>query len=88
MLNPPGLPTTAPYAYAALAGAGQMVFTAGACPLDPIGRTTPIGDLDGQCHQAITNLTIALRAAGADLSDVVKTTIYVACARREDPNHR
>lgn len=84
MINPPALATTAPYAYAALAAAGQMVFTAGACPLDPTGRTTPVGDLVGQCHQAITNLTIALQAAGADLSDVVKTTIYVASDQRED----
>jgi enamine deaminase RidA (YjgF/YER057c/UK114 family) len=32
----------------------------------------------------MTNLRIALRAAGADLDDVLKTTVYVASARRED----
>ena len=30
------------------------------------------------------NLGVALRAAGADLDDVVKTTVYVASAARED----
>jgi len=84
LISPPGLATTAPYAYVALAAAGQMVFTAGACPLDATGRTTHVGDLDGQCHQAVTNLLAALHAAGADLSDVVKTTIYVASDQRED----
>ncbi|WP_051571741.1 RidA family protein [Cryptosporangium arvum] len=84
LISPPGLATTAPYAYAALVAAGQLVFTAGACPLDSTGSTTPVGDLVGQCHQAVANLQTALEAAGADLADVVKTTIYVASDRRED----
>ena len=32
----------------------------------------------------MTNLRTALHAAGADLPDVVKTTVYVASQRRED----
>jgi len=30
------------------------------------------------------NLRLALRAAGADLDDVLKTTVYVATQQRED----
>jgi len=30
------------------------------------------------------NLEVALRAAGAELDDVVKSTVYVASDRRED----
>ncbi|WP_344648933.1 RidA family protein [Cryptosporangium japonicum] len=84
LINPPSLAPTAPYAYAALAAAGQLVFAAGACPLDSAGRTTPVGDLLGQCRQTVDNLRTALRAAGADFTDVVKTTIYVASNQRED----
>ena len=75
----------APYAYAAVAPQGaRLVFTAGACPLDAAGETVAPGDLAGQAEQVMQNLRIALREAGADLGDVLKTTVYVATTRRED----
>ena len=43
-----------------------------------------VGDATGQAEQVIANLTTALHAAGADLTDVAKTTVYVASQRRED----
>jgi enamine deaminase RidA (YjgF/YER057c/UK114 family) len=75
-----------PYAYAATtaAGAATLVFTAGACPLDAAGRTVAPGDVAGQAEQVMANLRAALRAAGAGLADVVKTTVYVASASRDD----
>jgi enamine deaminase RidA (YjgF/YER057c/UK114 family) len=75
----------APYAYAAVPPAGaRLVFTAGACPLDEDGTTVAPGDVAAQAEQAMANLRTALRAAGADLGDVLKTTVYVATTRRED----
>ena len=75
----------APYAYAAVAPQGaRLVFTAGACPLDAAGKTVAPGDLAGQAEQVMQNLRTALREAGADLGDVLKTTVYVATTRRED----
>jgi enamine deaminase RidA (YjgF/YER057c/UK114 family) len=71
-----------PYAYAAVAD--RMVFTAGACPLDPAGEVVAAGDVAGQAEQVMTNLVAALRAAGAELTDVVKTTVYVATTDRAD----
>jgi enamine deaminase RidA (YjgF/YER057c/UK114 family) len=79
------LAATAPYAYAAVASdVSRLVFTAGACPLNDNGETVPVGDVVGQAEQVMANLTIALEAAGAGLTDVVKTTVYVASPRRED----
>jgi len=79
------LTDTAPYAYAALPPAGsRLVFTAGACPLDEEGATVAPGDVAAQAEQVMANLRTALRAAGADLDDVVKSTVYVASHRRED----
>jgi enamine deaminase RidA (YjgF/YER057c/UK114 family) len=76
---------TAPYAYAAAAPPGcSLVFTAGACPLDAAGATVAPGDVAAQAAQAMDNLETALRAAGAQLRTVVKTTVYVATTRRED----
>ena len=71
-----------PYAYAA--AAGVLVFTAGACPLDEDGAVVAIGDVPGQARQVMANLAAALEAAGCALTDVVKSTVYVASADRAD----
>lgn len=57
---------------------GTFVFTAGQIAIDPatgemVGRT-----IEEQTHQVLKNLRAVLRAAGADLSDVVKTTVFLA----------
>jgi enamine deaminase RidA (YjgF/YER057c/UK114 family) len=79
------LTDNAPYAYAAVSSPGaRLVFTAGACPLDAAGETVAPGDVAAQTEQVMQNLRIALRAAGADLDDVLKTTVYVASAERAD----
>jgi enamine deaminase RidA (YjgF/YER057c/UK114 family)/GNAT superfamily N-acetyltransferase len=83
-IRPPALSDRVPYAYAAAAGADRVVWTAGACPLDPEGRTVAVGDVTGQAEQVMTNLVATLREAGAELTDVVKTTVFVATQRRED----
>jgi enamine deaminase RidA (YjgF/YER057c/UK114 family) len=79
------LTDSAPYAYAAVSPPGaRLVYTAGACPLDAAGETVAPGDVAAQTEQVMQNLRIALRAAGADLDDVLKTTVYVASAERAD----
>lgn len=85
LLRSPQLSTQVPYAYAATTGAPvRLVFTAGACPLDEEGRTVAVGDLVGQTEQVVSNLRAALRAGGAELVDVLMTTVYVATTSRED----
>ena len=82
--RPSQLTATAPYAYASVTGPGQFVFTAGACPLDADGNTVAVGDIAGQAQRVMDNLVAVLQAAGADLSDVVKTTVFVASSRQAD----
>jgi enamine deaminase RidA (YjgF/YER057c/UK114 family) len=67
-----------PYAYASVARPGGLVFTAGACPLDENEVIVGVGDVRIQAQQAVANLAEALAAAGASLTDVLKTTVYVA----------
>lgn len=76
--------TGAPYAYASIAPPGSLIFTAGACPIDGNGDVNAIGDYVGQARLAMANLVTALEAAGASLSDVLKSTVYVASADRAD----
>ena len=73
-----------PYAYAAVAPPGSLIFTAGACPLDDRGDVVGAGDVRVQASLAVANLATALAESGATLADVLKTTVYVASANRED----
>ena len=85
LIQPSELSDQAPYAYAAVAvRPSRLVFTAGACPLDAHGAVVAVGDVAAQSEQVMANLRVALAAAGARLTDVVKTTVYVATGRRED----
>lgn len=74
----------APCAYASIAPPGGLIFTAGACPIDGNGDVVAIADFAGQARDALANLEIALAAAGAVLSDVLKSTVYVASADQAD----
>lgn len=85
LVRPLTLTDRAPYAYAAVVhDASRLVITAGACPLDESGATVCVGDVAGQAEQVMANLVTALTAAGAALTDVVKTTVYVATSDRAD----
>lgn len=85
LIRPPELTDSVPYAYAAVAGdVSRLIFTAGACPLDASGETVAVGNVAAQAEQVMTNLETTLHAAGARLTDVVKTTVYVASARQDD----
>jgi enamine deaminase RidA (YjgF/YER057c/UK114 family) len=80
------LSDVAEYAYAAKINVTevQLIFTAGACPLDADGNTVAVGDLVGQTRQVMSNLRQALSDAGAGLTDVLQTTVYVASSDQPD----
>ncbi len=68
-----------PYSQAVAATAGRWVFCSGQIPLDPkSGQLAGGGDVRLETHQVMANLDAVLRAAGASLASVVKTTIYLA----------
>lgn len=82
LLRAPALTDEVPYAYAA--AVGDLVFTAGACPLDDAGDVVHHGDVAAQAQQVMRNLVAALAAAGCTLADVAKSTVYVASDSRDD----
>lgn len=67
----------APYDYAAIAPPGAVLFTAGACPLDPEGQVVAPGDHPEQARQALANLLAVLATHGCGPQHLVRTTIYV-----------
>lgn len=81
----PNLTEQVPYAYASVVdGPGRLVFTAGACPLDGEGMVVAPGDVTAQTERVVANLREALAAAGCGLTDVARTTVYVASSDRAD----
>jgi len=67
-------------AYSPAAKAGPFVFVSGQVPRDPATGELIGKDVESQTRQVLTNVERALRAAGAELSDVVSATVYLADA--------
>ena len=64
-----------PYSQAVVAGA--LVFCAGQIPLDPATGNLVEGGIAEQTHQVLKNLRAVLKAAGSDLGQAVKTTVFL-----------
>ena len=65
-------------AYSPAARAGGFVFVSGQVPRDPANGKLVGDDIEGQTKQVVANVQRALRAAGAELSDVVSVIVYLA----------
>ena len=63
-----------PYAQAQITGG--LVYTSGQIPIVPETGEIAVG-LEAQAHQVFRNLTELLKAAGTDMSKVVKTTVFI-----------
>ncbi|MBI4012236.1 MAG: RidA family protein [Candidatus Rokubacteria bacterium] len=67
--------------------AGDTVYVSGQASVDRHGKLVGAGDVVAQTRQVLENMTLALKAAGATLDDVVKVTVYLAqCADRPRVN--
>jgi 2-iminobutanoate/2-iminopropanoate deaminase len=55
---------------------GDMLYTSGQIPLRADG-TLVEGDIVAQTEQVFNNLKAIIEAAGADLSKVIKTTVFL-----------
>ena len=64
-----------PYSQAIVANG--MVFCAGQIPLDPATGDLVAGGIAEQTHQVLKNLRAVLKAAGSDLDQAVKTTVFL-----------
>lgn len=58
--------------------AGGLVFVSGQLPVNPSTGEFAEGGIKEQTRQSLTNAQQVLRAAGTDLSRVVKTTVFLS----------
>jgi reactive intermediate/imine deaminase len=56
---------------------GDLVFLSGQIPLDPQTMDLVSGDFEARARQVFDNLRAVAEAAGGDLDQVVKLTIYL-----------
>ncbi len=55
-----------------------FIYASGQLPVDPATGSFPEGGIKEQTRQSLTNVQSILKAAGTDLSHVVKTTVFLA----------
>jgi enamine deaminase RidA (YjgF/YER057c/UK114 family) len=82
---PKGLLHNAAFSQVVAASGKRTIYTAGQVSIDERGLLVGAGDLAAQTAQAMHNVGLALAAAGAGYSDVVKITTYVV---NYAPDHR
>ena len=58
--------------------AGNTIYVSGQLPIDPATGAFAGEDIAAQTRQSLTNIKAILAEAGADMSNVVKTTVLLA----------
>ena len=57
---------------------GNLVYTSGQIPIDPATGVFVEGSIREQTRQSLLNVKAILEEAGLTMSDVVKTTVFLA----------
>ena len=63
--------------YSQVVKTGNLVFLSGQIPLVPETMEIVEGDFEARARQVFTNLEAVAKAAGGDLNDIVKITVFL-----------
>jgi len=77
ILNPPTLAKPSGYAHGVLIVGGRLLVIAGQTGMDNTGRIAAPGNIIAQFQQALANIKEVVAAAGGQMPDIVKMTVYV-----------
>jgi enamine deaminase RidA (YjgF/YER057c/UK114 family) len=80
-INPATLAPPVGFSYATLTDGGRIVWLGGHVSFDPGGFIAHTNDMVGQFRQTLANMQVTVRAAGGELKDIVKMTIYTTDKR-------
>jgi 2-iminobutanoate/2-iminopropanoate deaminase len=64
--------------YSQAVSAGNLVFASGQIPIDPSTGEFVSGGIAEQTEQVLKNLTAVFAAAGVQMNQIVKTTVFLA----------
>ncbi len=64
--------------YSQAVKAGNMLYTSGQIPLDPVSGEIVGSNITEQTEQVMKNLSAVLAAAGTSFDNAVKTTCFIA----------
>ena len=76
-LKPSGLHNNPAYSHVVVASGARTIYISGQVATDEEGRVVGEGDIAAQTTQVMQNLGLALKAAGASYSNIVKITTFV-----------
>jgi enamine deaminase RidA (YjgF/YER057c/UK114 family) len=76
-MSPATLPPPVGYSHVAKVNKGTLVYIAGQVSSDASGKLVGEGNFEAQVEQVFKNVKLALEAAGATMSDIVKMNIYI-----------
>jgi len=63
--------------YSACTKSGNLVFVSGMVSLNAKGEIVGRGDIRAQTKQVLDNVQAVIEAAGAKMSDIAKTTVFI-----------
>ena len=64
--------------YSQVVRAGNLIFASGQIPIDPATKEFVSGGIAEQTEQVLRNLKAVFAAAGVELDQIVKTTVFLA----------
>ena len=64
--------------YSQAVRSGDLLFTSGQVGFDPASGSLVSGGVEPEARQVLANLAAILEAAGLQVTDVVKTTVFLA----------
>ena len=77
IFSPAALPPPVGYSHVAKVNKGTMIYLAGQVSSDASGALVGEGNFEAQAEQVFRNVKIAVEAAGATMTDIVKMNIYL-----------
>ncbi len=85
-IQPAGMPDPRPR-YTHAWRVDDTIYVAGQLATDAEGKLVAPNDIRGQARAAFQNIARVLESAGASLSDVVKTTVFITDMRYREGYH-
>ena len=84
IFSPSTLPPPTGYSHVAKVNKGTLVYIAGQVSSDASGKLVGEGNFEAQVEQVFKNLRLALEAAGATMTDIVKMNTYLVAEVSQD----